>query len=66
MYKIIVQGDKEKGEKYFKRIKRFTCDVCGCVFEADKDSYEYYADQRDGSWYKMNCPCCGNRVYLNE
>ena len=67
MCKIIVQGDKEKSEKYFKKIKQFTCSVCDCIFEADKDSYECYSNQYDDyTWYKIKCPCCGNSVYLKE
>lgn len=67
MYKIIVQGDKTKAEKYFKEIKLFTCNVCDCKFEADKDSYERYSNQYDFyTLYKIKCPCCGNDVYLKE
>lgn len=46
-------------------IIRFYCGNCGCVFECDKDEYEYHFDQRDGDYCEAKCPTCGYRVYSN-
>lgn len=48
--------------------KRFTCEICGCVFEADKG--EYYGISQMESLdnlprYKCKCPTCGSMVYTN-
>ena len=34
--KIIKEGDLNK----LKKIKRFECKECGCIFEADKNEYK--------------------------
>lgn len=57
--KIITQGDLNKT----KRIIRFTCKTCGCVWEAEKSEYTYNFDQRDGEYSSMRCPCCGATTY---
>lgn len=55
--KIIKDGDLNR----LKRIRRFSCDTCGCLFEADKDEYE--ADtQYNETFYLCNCPCCGSKA----
>lgn len=49
--------------------KKFVCENCGCVFEADKS--EYFASGQmevlhDGlPNYKCECPTCKNMVYSN-
>ena len=57
--KIIVEGNRDR----IRRIIRFTCSACGCVWEADKSEYTYSYDQRDGEYSNMRCPCCGNTTY---
>lgn len=57
--KIIVEGNPELP----KRIIKFTCKSCGCVWEAGKDEYKYAYDQRDGEYSNMKCPCCGATTY---
>ena len=62
-YRIITWGDIEKAREKRLAYHKFTCDYCGCVFEADKDHYECHSDQREMStWYKTVCPCCGEKV----
>ena len=57
---VIKQGDLELANRKKKHIKRFTCGVCGCVFDA---SYAYYSEsQYDGTY--ATCVCCGETVYL--
>lgn len=51
---IIKEGDTGR----LKATKRFQCDECGCVFEADKD--EYQSDmQYNTAYFYCKCPCCG-------
>lgn len=39
--------------------KRFKCDMCGCVFEADKDEYKV-GFWRNETLYSCQCPECGD------
>lgn len=57
--KIIQRGDLSLLRKY----KRFTCDKCGCIWEADKDHYKYSGNQIDGDNYCCSCPTCGAITY---
>lgn len=60
--KIIKQGDLNK----LKRIKRFKCEHCGCVFEADNTEYVHKFSQRENcDWYEIKCPTCGNFASLD-
>ena len=49
--------------------KTFECDVCGCVFEAERGEYvasgqmEVMHDNLPN--YKCKCPCCGVMVYTD-
>lgn len=54
---IIKHGDKELAERKIKQTRRFKCKVCGCVFEADKEEYKCYDEQRN-FYYYAECPCC--------
>lgn len=49
--------------------RRFHCERCGCVWEAEKGEYEstpQMAQQHDGlKAYWMKCPTCGNYVDVN-
>ena len=57
---IIKNGDLDLATRKRKRIKRFTCGLCGCVFDA---SAKYYKEsQYDGTY--AECICCGETVYL--
>ena len=45
--------------------KVFTCEECGCVFEAKASEYYKYYGQ-DDFLYEACCPYCDNTVYLRE
>lgn len=57
--KIIQPGDLNKP----KKTKRFTCDNCGCIFEADKTEYKAEDSGRNETFYHADCPTCGDLVY---
>ena len=61
-YIIHTWGDPEKAKYIAKKYKRFSCDICGCYFEADSDHYKEYA-QDDEASYSTLCPCCKQKVY---
>ena len=56
-----------KDGKIPSRIKKFKCDNCGCIFEAELGEYisssqmEVMHDDLPG--WKCKCPCCGNYAY---
>lgn len=57
--KIIKQGKtKEVVEAILRHTKRFKCNTCGCIFEANDDEYEYhmYTD------VTCKCPNCGQNA----
>lgn len=43
--------------------RRFTCDHCGCVFDADLDDYETVTGQDNWLDYRAICPACRERVW---
>lgn len=51
--KIITQGVVER------EIKKFECDYCGCVFEAEPGEYG-----SDNQYYSCKCPTCGRMVII--
>lgn len=59
--KIIKKGDPGR----LKAAKRFQCDECGCVFEADKGEYKCNMRYNEEYFY-CKCPCCGNVTYFKE
>ena len=56
--KIIKPGDPVKQAA----IRRFSCEHCGCVFEADRTEYRDMKDCRNGHFYLHPCPTCGREV----
>ena len=56
--KIIKEGNLDK----LKKIKRFECKECGCIFEAEKDEYKWDS-QYNETYYYCACPCCNQIVY---
>ena len=62
MIKIIKEGS-------LKLIRKFYCQYCGCIFEADDDSYSidtiYPTLYTAETLLKINCPCCGTLVHRN-
>ena len=57
--KIIKKGSYEK--KTLK-IKRFECEHCGCIFEANKTEYKE-SIQYNRAYYYCNCPQCEQNTY---
>lgn len=50
-----------------KKIKRFECNECGCIFEADDTEYRptpILAMQLGEGEYRCTCPCCKNEVWI--
>lgn len=44
--------------------ERFECSYCGCVFDADNDSYGLNLDITEGAPYVYAlCPTCCHTVY---
>lgn len=61
--KIIQKGDLNR----LKKIKRFECGQCGCIFEAENTEYKYEFSQRDNyGWYEAHCPTCHRTVTLSD
>ena len=58
--KIIKAGDPKKATK----VKRFTCNICDCIFEADNTEYKYDGNQHDGMCYIVTCPYCNTRIFI--
>lgn len=56
--KIIQHG---RTEPKFSTIKRFKCDSCGCVFDADKGEYKA-GQQYNDLFYQCKCPDCGKHA----
>ena len=56
--KIIRQGDKNK----ILRTKKFDCNFCGCLFEADNTEYKIKSHYNE-EYYYTTCPFCGRQVY---
>jgi len=62
-YRIVQWGDITKAKEKRMGYRRFTCSDCGCIFEADKEHYTMYSDQREGTnWYETICPCCNAKM----
>lgn len=57
--KIIKEGDLNK----LKKIKRFECKECGCIFEAEKNEYKHGSQYND-TYYYCECPFCHQIVYI--
>ncbi len=57
--KIIKEGDLNK----LKKIKRFECKECGCIFEAEKNEYKQGSQYND-IYYYCECPFCHKIVYI--
>ena len=54
MIKIIREG------KIDMQVLRFTCQNCGCIFEGEKEDYNWSYYQRDNEAIcSIKCPCCG-------
>ena len=61
MIKII----KEGSPRNLHSIKRFHCYKCGCIFEADDESYSAHLD-RNEIYINANCPYCNETINRNS
>lgn len=52
------------GKIGLRKIERFVCQHCECIFEADQD---YYAirDEYDENYLEAICPYCHGFVYID-
>lgn len=57
--KIVKQGDLAKT----KKILRFNCNECGCVFECFANECVAESDLRNGIEYRHDCPTCKKTVW---
>lgn len=55
--KILKQGKI----KNISGIKRFKCNYCGCVFEAEQGEYKSGQHYND-TYYFCECPFCGKQA----
>lgn len=46
------------GEIPEEKPMRFQCMRCKTIFEAERNERELVFDQRDGNFWKSNCPVC--------
>lgn len=66
----IIQHGRSKQE--IKTVKRFRCDSCGCVFEADKSEYSAFNDfdeKKMALIHRCLCPechCAASEVIMRE
>nr|DAE20939.1 MAG TPA: transcriptional repressor [Siphoviridae sp. ctgBD49] len=60
--RILREGQRE----LVMQSRRFECDTCKCIFIADNNEYRHSNDQREGSTWWCDCPCCGKPVITNE
>lgn len=56
--KIIQHG---RISSYFSPVKRFKCNTCGCVFEADRGEYVTGSQYNEPYCY-CQCPDCGRQA----
>ena len=56
---IIREGDIRKLKKVF----RFECHNCGCIFEAEKGEYRIGTHYNE-DYYYCECPFCHNQVTI--
>ena len=56
--KIIREGNLEN----IKNPKKFLCQRCGCIFEAEKDEYKGHNHYNDIYFY-AECPCCKAKAF---
>ena len=63
--KIIKQGKTEEELKaILNATKRFECNTCGCIFEADKGEYEHSLSCRNEDiYYFCKCPNCKKNAH---
>lgn len=58
---VIKEGDRDRAKQSVLQTRRFKCDRCGCVFEADKGEYKSVSQYNDINYF-CKCPCCGENA----
>lgn len=67
--KIITHGRTKEG---IKTVKRFRCNSCGCVFEADKPEYSVFNNFDEKKMVLIHrclcpdCHCVASEVIMRE
>lgn len=56
--KVLKEGDPNRAERFVIQTRRFKCERCGCIFEADKGEYKFVSQYNEVSYF-CKCPCCG-------
>lgn len=49
--------------------RRFTCETCGTIFEADQGEYTSCGELaylHDGLLYQSTCPVCGKTAFIEK
>lgn len=64
--KIIKEGNKEIAMAKRAKLVEFSCPLCGCVWQANKDEYEDGSNQYDGAIFYCDCPTCGENIYSSK
>jgi len=59
--KVIKHGKQYDDGKPFKG----ECN-CGCVVEVTRKEIQYQSDQREGSYYYVQCPECFSVIYIED
>ncbi len=58
---VLKEGDRNRAKMLVLQTRRFECDRCGCVFEANNNEYKSAAQYND-IYYFCKCPCCGENA----
>lgn len=64
--KIIKEGNKELAITKRAKPVEFSCSLCGCIWQANKDEYENESNQYDGEIFYCDCPTCGEKIYSSK
>ncbi len=56
---IVKSGTLPGGQK-----AEMTCTNCGCVFIAEQKEFSFISDQRDGDFWRIQCPHSGCNTAL--
>ena len=58
--KIVIHGRRTHDSN-----RRFYCQSCGCVFDAEFGEYSYEIDCHNETIYSSICPECGTTSYIS-
>lgn len=60
---ILKPGNKDLAEEKRRATRKFSCDLCGCVWTADREEYEVRASEFNETSAYCKCPCCGEECW---